>query len=131
MKWLRTCLAFGCVSVIAVVLSAAAQADPSNAASAVTGTAMCSNQQTYPFVANQGQSMNARFAPAFIVGSNSVFVPTLLDLTISVGGTPVATVNFVKPANLNGQDILACTVSGTGPGGSTFTGTVQGFLTPG
>lgn len=130
MKWLRACLSFGCLSVIAVVSAGVAQADPSNAGPAVTGTAVCSNHQTYPFVANQGQSMDARFAPAHITDSNSVFVPTMLDLTISVGGTPVATVDFVKPANLDGKDILTCTVSGGGAA-STFTGTVQGFLTPG
>jgi hypothetical protein len=123
-----------------VVMAVPALAAPTNAPDAVTVTATC-NGMHLTLVHNaangngQGTMNNpsgqAVFAPAHVVGSNEVFVPTKLDLTFTFtpagGGPPVA---FVEQAMKNQSASVECdNVSGsiTNPQGTTeISGTVWG-----
>ena len=69
------------------------------------------------------------WTPAFIVGTNDVFIPYKVNVTFSFG-TEEFTVAQTKPAHLPGSEIT-CDVSltpGTAPDGLTLTGTVTGVI---
>jgi hypothetical protein len=121
-----------CLALMTAVMVPVAAADPTNAKGAVQISAMCSGQPVMVVVNGGGE-----FAPAHVIGSTSVFIPTAFNLTFTftpTGGSPMSEVDTAsKAAPISGT--TTCTIPlqtlFSGPEGTvTIQGTVTGFFTP-
>jgi hypothetical protein len=138
---LRLCAAAFAVLAAALVFSAAASADPTKPKNAFSGTAMCTNGVSGPFVVNSanGQGSGAQnnntaeWTPAHITNSNLVFHPAVFDLTFSFTPAGGPTQSFTNTdARPHAPAPVICTISGsqTDQAGDTFSlqGTVAGWF---
>jgi hypothetical protein len=112
-----------------VALAQGAAADPINAKNAFTFTATCDGQQV-DFVVIGGGA----FTPGHVVGSTTVFIPEVLDLTFEFtppgGPTETDTLTAAK-ANSKGEVTCSLDASETSPEGTfRVSGTATGFFTP-
>jgi hypothetical protein len=138
---LRLAMSTLIVGAVALLLTAAASADPSGSKNSFSGTAVCTNGVAAPFVVNSanGQGSGAQnnntaeWTPAHILGSNLVFHPSVFDLTFTftpAGGSAQSFTN--TDARANAPAPVTCTISGsqTDPAGDTFSlsGTVSGWF---
>jgi hypothetical protein len=118
-------------ALAAVAIAPTAGADPTNAKNVLQLQGVCGTQ-TLTIVVNG----NGEFAPAHLVGSTSVFIPTAFDLTLTFtptgGSTETEVDTSAKAAPI--KDTITCTIpfqSFTAPFGTfTIEGFVTGFLTP-
>jgi hypothetical protein len=118
-------------ALAAVAIAPTAGADPTNAKNVLQLQGVCGTQ-TLTIVVNG----NGEFAPAHLVDSTSVFVPTAFDLTLTFtptgGSTETEVDTSAKAAPI--KDTITCTIpfqSFTSPFGTfTIEGFVTGFLTP-
>jgi hypothetical protein len=125
----RLCVALVLGILMMAALVQGAAADPINAKNALTFTAAC-NGQPVEFVVNGA----GNFTPAHVVGSTTVFVPEVFDLTFTLTppGGPTETEAFT-PAKGNPKGDVTCdiNISETSPEGTfTAVGTISGFFTP-
>jgi hypothetical protein len=100
-------------------------AAPSNAPTAVTGTADCGSAGRFSFVVNSGKTEQTTLSPAFITaadGTTALFVPTSLELTVVFDGQ-----TFTDSRSKQVQGDVQCAISGSGEG-FTFSGTAVGFV---
>jgi hypothetical protein len=124
------------IALLATFCFAAAQsaaADPVNAKSAGFFTATCGETEVMVVVNGNGV-----FAPAHVIGSTSVFIPTAFDLTFSF--TPTGSVPEIdtetsakahQPPDAVTCELPAALNTFTSPEGTfTLSGTVTGFFTP-
>jgi hypothetical protein len=110
-----------------------ASADPVNAKNVGIFTAVCGSQQVR--VAVNG---NGVFAPAHVIGSTAVFVPTAFNLTFAFTPTGGATETETETSAKHNQpkNAVTCALPAalntvTVPGGTfVLSGTVTGFFTP-
>jgi hypothetical protein len=112
-----------------VALAQGAAADPINAKNAFTFTATCDGQQVDFVVIGGGP-----FTPGHVVGSTTVFIPEVLDLTFEFtppgGPTETDTLTAAK-ANSKGEVTCSLDASETSPEGTfRVSGTATGFFTP-
>ena len=120
-------LTLGILMMAALVHGAAA--DPINAKNAFAFTATCDDQQVEFVVIGGGP-----FTPGHVMGSTTVFIPEVLDLTFEFtppgGPTQTETLTRAK-ANPQGEVTCSLDASETSPEG-TFRvfGTATGFFTP-
>jgi hypothetical protein len=118
---------------LAVVLVPVAGADPSNAKNSAQLIAVCGSK-TVTVVVNG----NGEFSPAHDIASTSVFIPTLLDLTITftpTGGGPPSVDHSIVGKAAPIQNTVSCTLPlqplfSEPEGSATIQGTVTGFWTP-
>ena len=125
----RLCVALVVGTLMMVALAQAATADPINAKNAFTFTTTCDGQQLEFVVIGGGD-----FTPAHVVGSTTVFIPEVFDLTFSFTppGGPTETETFTAAKN-NPKGDVTCSLdaSETTPEGTfRVVGTVTGFFTP-
>jgi hypothetical protein len=125
----RLCAALGLGTLMLVALAQGATADPITAKNAFTFTATCDGQQVQFVVIGGGD-----FTPAHVVGSTTVLIPEVFDITFTFTppGGPTETETFTA-AKANPQGDITCNinVSETAPEGTfTVVGTVSGFFTP-
>jgi hypothetical protein len=125
------------IAVLAIVCAVSAQtaaADPLNPMNGGFFTADCSGTEVDVVV-----NGNGTFAPAHVLGSTSVFIPTAFDLTFTFtpagGGAPETetetSAKAHQPANAVTCELPAALNTITGPEGTfTIAGTVTGFFTP-
>ncbi len=121
------------VVALTSVASQAAWAAPVNAPNGSTGTAICSDGNTYAFVVN-GTPDNARgtaWSPAFVSttdGTRALFHPESLSLTFTAPGVPSQSFSASKP---KAPGPVSCNVTGHPNSfpAATFTGTVTGTIT--
>ena len=73
-----------------------------------------------------------RFTPAHVVGSTTVFIPEVFDLTFTPPGGPTQTEPFTAAkGNPKGDVTCDINISESTPEGTfTAVGTVTGFFTP-
>jgi hypothetical protein len=122
-------VAVGALAAVAIIPTAGA--DPTNAKNVLQLQGVCGTQ-TLTIVVNG----NGEFAPAHVVGSTSVFVPTAFDITFTFtptgGSTETEVDTSAKAAPI--KDTITCTIpfqSFPSPVGTfTIEGFVTGFLTP-
>jgi hypothetical protein len=122
-------VAVGALAAVAIIPTAGA--DPTNAKNVLQLQGVCGTQ-TLTIVVNG----NGEFAPAHVVGSTSVFVPTAFDITFTFtptgGSTETEVDTSAKAAPI--KDTITCTIpfqSFPSPVGTfTIEGSVTGFLTP-
>jgi hypothetical protein len=125
----RLCVTLTLGILMLAALAQGAAADPINAKNAFAFTATCDGQQV-DFVVIGGGA----FTPGHVVGSTTVFIPEVLDLTFEFTppGGPTETETFTA-AKANPQGDVTCSLdaSETSPDG-TFRvfGTATGFFTP-
>ena len=120
-------------AIVFAVFAQAASADPLNAKTAAVFTANCGATQVLVVVNGEGE-----FAPAHVIGSTAVFVPTAFDFTFSftpTGGVTESETNTSakahQPRNAVTCDLPAVLNTFTSPDGTfTISGTVTGFFTP-
>jgi hypothetical protein len=136
-------LALSAISVcaVALIVTAAASADPTGSKNSFSGTAVCTNGVTAPFVVNSanGQGSGAQnnntaeWTPAHIVGTNLIFHPSVFDLTFTFTPSSGPSQSFTNTdARSHAPAPVTCTISGsqTDPAGDTFSlsGTVSGWF---
>ena len=122
-------VAVGALAAVAIIPTAGA--DPTNAKNVLQLQGVCGTQ-TLTIVVNG----NGEFAPAHVVGSTSVFVPTAFDITFTFtptgGSTETEVDTSAKAAPI--KDTITCTIpfqSFPSPVGTfTIEGFVTGFVTP-
>jgi hypothetical protein len=119
------------VSVAGLAFAPAATADPVNAKNSLVFPASCDNGQSYQVSVNGG----GPFTPGHIVGSTSMFIPEVFDLTFEftpLGGTTESETETSAKSNPKGD--VTCTIDFTQTipevGTFHFFGTVSGFFTP-
>jgi hypothetical protein len=125
----RLCVALTLGILMMVALAQAAAADPINSKNAFTFTTTCDGQQVEFVLIGNGD-----FTPAHVVGSTTVFIPEVIDITFTFTppGGPTETETFTA-AKANPQGDVTCdiNISETAPEGTfTAVGTVSGFFTP-
>jgi hypothetical protein len=121
------------VLAFAVVVAPVAAADPVNAKNSTAITFVC-DSETIDLVFNG----NGQWAPAHVIDSTSVLVPTALDVVLTFtppGGGPPSVDHAIVAKNANVQDTIECTIPlqtlFSGPEGTqTIVGSVTGFWTP-
>jgi hypothetical protein len=125
----RICVTLTLGALMMAALIQGAAADPSNAKNSLTFTATC-NGQAVEFVVNGA----GRFTPAHVVGSTTVFIPEVFDLTFTFTppGGPTETEPFTAAkGNPKGDVTCDINISESTPEGTfTAVGTVTGFFTP-
>ncbi len=130
------------VCLVGLLSAAVASADPTGAKNAFNAWATCDNGMSVPIVVNSANGQGAgsqdnntaEWTPAHVVGSSSVFHPTVFNLTFTFtpagGGEPQSFQQV--DARQTGKTQTTCTLSGsqTDPAGDTFSisGTVAGWL---
>jgi hypothetical protein len=130
---LRRVTVIALVAIVFAVFAQAASADPVNARNPLFVTANCSATQVVVVVNGGGE-----WAPAHVIGSTAVFIPTAFNLTFAFtptgGATETETDTSAKrhqPRNAVTCDLPAALNTFTFPEGtSTLSGTVTGFFTP-
>jgi hypothetical protein len=118
-------------ALAAVAIAPTAGADPTNAKNVLRLQGVCGTQ-TLTIVVNG----NGEFAPAHVVDSTSVFIPTAFHITFTFtptgGSTETEVDTSAKAAPI--KDTITCTIpfqSFPSPVGTfTIEGSVTGFLTP-
>jgi len=119
----------GALTVVAIAPTAGA--DPTNAKNVLQLQAVCGTQ-TLTVVVNG----NGEFAPAHVIGSTAVFIPTAFDITFTFtptgGSTETEVDTAAKAAPI--KNTITCTIpfqSFPSPVGTfTIEGSVTGFFTP-
>ena len=121
-------LALISIAVPMLTLSAAtAIAAPTNAPTALNGTADCGSDGTFTFVVNSGRANANTWSPAFVIrsdGRTARFIPASLDLTFS---SPEGT-DTTSQAKHSAPGPVSCEISATPFPGASLTGTVTGKL---
>ena len=129
---LRRLVVIAAVTLVATAAVSAASADPGNAKSAIRVNATCGAKAVTAIVNGNGV-----FAPAHVVGSTSMFIPTAFNLTFTftptTGSATVEHETSAKAAPI--KNTVTCTIPlqtlFTSPQGTgTLQGTVTGFFTP-
>jgi hypothetical protein len=115
----------------ALAIAQGAAADPTNSKNSQVIPATCDNGQSVDVSVNG----NGEFTPAHVIGTSSVFIPQVFDLTFSFtppgGPTESETDTSAKP-NVHGN-LTTCTIAfsqETPEGTFSLDGTVTGFFTP-
>jgi hypothetical protein len=130
----RHLLAFAAVGAFAFALASPTMADPGKAKNASHIHATCGTQTVNVVVNGKG-----KWAPAHVVGSTKVFVPTAFNLTFTFtptnGGSAQTNTENIHKASPTHRGTVSCTIPAqtlfSGPQGSmTIQGTVTGFFTP-
>jgi hypothetical protein len=125
----RLCVTLTLGILMLAALAQGAAADPINAKNAFAFTATCDGQQV-DFVVIGGGA----FTPGHVVGSTTVFIPEVFDLTFTFTppGGPTETETFTAAkGNPKGDVTCDIDISETTPEGTfTAVGTVSGFFTP-
>jgi hypothetical protein len=130
---LRRVTVIALFAIVFAVFAQAASADPVNAKNPLFVTANCGATQVVVVVNGDGE-----WAPAHVIGSTAVFIPTAFNLTFSFtptgGATETETDTSAKshqPSNAVTCELPAALNTVTSPEGTfTLSGTVTGFFTP-
>jgi hypothetical protein len=125
----RLCVALTLGILMLAALVQGAAADPINSKNAFTFTTTCDGQEVQFVIIGGGE-----FTPAHVVGSTTVFIPEVFDITFTFtppGGPTETETDTAAKANPQGDVTCDINISETGPEGTfTAVGTVSGFFTP-
>ena len=128
----RLVVTIAAMALVAVAAVSAASGDPGNAKGALRINATCGARAVTVIVNGNGV-----FAPAHVVGSTSMFIPTAFNLTFTftptTGSPTVEHETSAKAAAI--KNTVTCTIPSqtlfSGPEGTgVLQGTVTGFFTP-
>lgn len=130
---LRRLIPIALVAIACAFAAQSASADPLNAKNPLVVIADCGATRVVAVVNGNGE-----WAPAHVIGSTAVFIPTAFNLTASFTPTGGATETETDTSTKGHQsknavtcDLPAALNTSTSPEGTfTLTGTVTGSFTP-